>query len=288
MKFRTALLTIAFCLLPLSAWAADADTDVGKVVTLHPMIAIIGTLLPILVRVMREDVNTPAWATWAAPYRLLLIAFFGAVSAVIDQLAHGFNVSAAVTAVAVTAAPALFVEILHLVFGPKAGGGGSVTTVVKTTTKTIPPLAAPPYSTKLLAGVLACGMLVGGCGANLPSILNEVATDMSDAAQVLDVVRSVVNIFFLSHPNPDTQTKVEQAMAKASLALNAALRATKGVQSLSEKDKDAAFADFRSAYDDLTKLLTEMGISDKAGKLASPKGGAPIVLPMPLALTKRS
>lgn len=136
----------------------------------------------------------------------------------------------------------------------------------------------------LFACVLA--ITVPGCAAwqKVEPVLNDVQTAVTDAAAILDAIRSVVNVFFLAKPMPEVQAKIEKVLGDTELGLSAAARALKGVQDASQEQLDAAWKDFRASYAELLTLLRDVGIVSTDGKMATRRGM--VSLPEPLAMAK--
>jgi hypothetical protein len=245
------------------------------------------------------DKKLPRFASLSDGLRVVLASALGVVSSIVDVMTQNSELNIGMAALnALTVAGPSFVVILvsWLAGGGDDGKGGKSTVEeVKEDAKEAKLASVRPMrlslhsisrslkSLKLVTCVLMVSMMTG-CAGGLSPVLNEVLTDVSDAAQILNVIRSVATIFFLSHPNQDAQVKVEEALAKTQLALDGALRATKGAKELTEKDNNAAFNDFRTAYEDLTRVLKVAGISDSGGKLSAKRDGTSFSLPTPMAM----
>jgi hypothetical protein len=116
----------------------------------------------------------------------------------------------------------------------------------------------------------------------LPSIVSAV----TDAILVLDQVESFVGAYFAANPNPEQQKKVATAIGKCRNALTVAQRATKGVDKLGQEEVDAAFAEFRAAWVELSALITGIpGIRvQRAGEPTLSAAPGQLVVPEPEAL----
>lgn len=132
------------------------------------------------------------------------------------------------------------------------------------------------------AFVLALALVfsVGSCAA-VVSALPKIVSIVSDASLIVDAIQSFTAAEFKSHPNADLEKKVDQAIAKARLALAAANRIASGSENLSQAQINEAFAEFRSAYQDLTSLVGPLGVSTGSGLKAAP---GTLIVPEPLAL----
>lgn len=86
--------------------------------------------------------------------------------------------------------------------------------------------------------------------AALPTVVSAVV----DAITVLNQIEAWANVYFAAHPDKDKQKAVAQAIGKARSALNAANRTCRGTQELNQAQVDAAFADFKVAYQELSAL----------------------------------
>lgn len=126
-----------------------------------------------------------------------------------------------------------------------------------------------------LGGVPACAAI----GASLPTIIAVI----EDASLVIQTIEAFVNAFFIRRPDFDAEDKIRKAIAKTRSALIVAVRATQGVEKLTQEQVDAAFADFKTAYLELIALVSPLGVSTGESLRALPNGG--LQVPEPMALT---
>lgn len=137
--------------------------------------------------------------------------------------------------------------------------------------------------TKRLAQVALVAVLAVptmGCPQALPAVA-EIITVIADAGQWLDIISTAAKFFFMMRPNPTLEQEFGARVVRARLALNAALRATHGVQALSQSDVDKAFADFRDAYKELLDLAQQIGVVAVDGTVAVGVGtAAPVRVPV--------
>lgn len=262
--------------------------DVGTLATSHPIILIMIAVVPALIRALREDVEW--FKSWPAGARLAVLGALTAVGTACDQIQNGTNVTNAFVAAGAVALPSLIIEFSHWLKnrnGPPPGGTGTIDLVAEAKKKELENMKFSIPS-KFLRLALVVGILAAlpSCAAirSIEPALNDAQAAVGDAGAILQTIRSVVSIFFLAHPAPEVQTKVEQAMSHASLTLSVAVRSLRGAQSVSAQQMDSAWGDFRGAYAELITLLKNAGIVPKDGKLGAGKDA--IVLPEPLALGK--
>lgn len=123
-----------------------------------------------------------------------------------------------------------------------------------------------------------------GCAAAIP-VLTQIAAVVTDAFVVLQIIDRAATEWFQLHPHvpPEVRAEFERVYQKALLALNAAQRAIAGSTELSQREYEAAFADFKQAYYELLQLLQREGIA-RADRTVL-VGTSQTVLPEPLALT---
>lgn len=140
---------------------------------------------------------------------------------------------------------------------------------------------------QLLALILSVSVL-GGC-AGLQKVVDALPTVIQyvqDANMILDAIdRAAVPVLAIKG-DPDLSNKYAAAMDVARRTLQVALRTAKGGQNLSEDEVDAAFADFRAAYANLTSLLQQNGMMNTAGAMAVSPGQPTIQVQEPLAVSR--
>jgi len=138
------------------------------------------------------------------------------------------------------------------------------------------------FTLTMLPAVLVTAL--PGCAAfaaSLPAIIAAII----DGAQVLDAIEKFVNAYFVTHPDPVAQAKVNEAMVKCRSALNIALRSAQGAKNVDEQKVDQAFNDFKAAYLELITLCRPYGVrpSGNAKLQASPTA---LEVPEPLIITR--
>lgn len=121
-----------------------------------------------------------------------------------------------------------------------------------------------------------------GC-ATVASTLPTVIAAVTDGIMVLDSIENFIDLYFRAQPNPGKQAKVDEAVARARGALNAALRIAKGADNLNQAKVDEAFAEFRKAYVELIALVGEFGVRSGGSGLRAAPGE--LTVPAPMALT---
>lgn len=133
--------------------------------------------------------------------------------------------------------------------------------------------------------MLVLALLLVGCGAGLASLATAILAGAGEAAQALDIVQTAEEQWFKANPNPSQQAQVEKDLQDCRVALAAAQAAADGAQKLNADQADAAFNQFRVAYQNLEALLKDIGVLG-AGRLGTPLGGAPpLQMPHPKILT---
>ena len=136
-----------------------------------------------------------------------------------------------------------------------------------------------PIRIILLAAALA--VPVASCAA-IVSALPAVIAAVQDGMLVLDAIDSFVENVFKVRPNADFEKKVDAAIARTRLALDTALRLSQGTEKLTQAQLDAAFNEFRIAYQDLVALVAPLGVTAGVGdSLRATPGG--LQVPEPLA-----
>lgn len=108
------------------------------------------------------------------------------------------------------------------------------------------------YLATMLLG-LAVSTSAVGCAAIMAALPTIIAA-VTDAVIVLDQIEAWIRRYFAAHPNPEKEEQVAKAIGKTRNALNAANRTCAGVEKLDQVQVDAAFADFKVAYQELTAL----------------------------------
>lgn len=144
-------------------------------------------------------------------------------------------------------------------------------------------------SALFVLALVAC-LALPGCGAlaAVVPVLTDVIAKVTDGMQLLDQIASFVDRYFAVHPNPAKQQQVNAVIDKARSTLNVALRTSRGAKELTDEQADAAFADFKVAYQEVRRLVGSLeGVRVTApgqGQLMLAAGeGETLSLPEPLA-----
>ncbi len=135
--------------------------------------------------------------------------------------------------------------------------------------------------------VVALGL--PGCtqaaAASLGRVLAQIALAIAQAEPEIAVIEAVAQAFFLVNPNPAAQAQITAGVNKLRSALALAAKTVDGLDDITQENVDGALADFRSAWADLEKLLTDSGVVTKDGKYAVAVHGATVPkMPDPIAL----
>lgn len=131
--------------------------------------------------------------------------------------------------------------------------------------------------TLLLATALTTS--AASCAA-VVSYLPTVVAVVTDGLLVVDQIKNFVDGVHAVKPELDL-TKVYAAISRTKVALDAALRATNGVDKLTKEQADAAFVDFRVFYQELVALVGPLGVTTGNGLKAGP---GTLQVPTPLAI----
>jgi hypothetical protein len=131
--------------------------------------------------------------------------------------------------------------------------------------------------------VVATLAVLPGCAA-IAKFLPAVIAAVDDAAQILDIIDTAAGAYFASRPEDPKRAEYERAVIKARMALSAASRATKGAEHLTQEQADAAFEEFRRAYQDLLAVVGPLGIAAPGGGFGVAPGGG-VTVPEPLAFS---
>lgn len=250
----------------------------------HAVVLILAAAVPALTRALREDV---VWfKTASSPIRLLLLTLLAGCGTAIDQVQNGVDWKNALVAALVVGGPSMVIELMHILFGGGDAGSGPTAITGDDAPATKPSSSS---SVKLVALVIAAMALscVGGPQKridDIKSVVTDVATYVQDAQQVLNIAQAAVSLFFMSHPTSDTQAKINGAFADVHLALDTAIRATKGVTDMTNEKFDDAWGDFKTSWRDLGLLLREIGVVTPAGMFSSRRGE--VRIPEPMAITR--
>jgi hypothetical protein len=123
-----------------------------------------------------------------------------------------------------------------------------------------------------------------GCPAAIP-VLTTIAAVIHNARIVLDIIDGGAQEWFRTHPETPEKVRAEYAKLhqKALLALDVAAQSVSGATDLSQKEYDAAFAEFKQAYINLVDLLHRQSIA--SDNLMGASDGSTFVIPEPMALS---
>ncbi len=136
---------------------------------------------------------------------------------------------------------------------------------------------------KLLLLCCCLGAPLGGCAAVMP-VIPQIVSVVTDAMVIMGIIDNAAQEYFRTHPNvtPEARAKYVNLYQKALNALNTAQHALTGVEDLDQKQYDAAFSEFRKAYQELTDLLDRQGMLNQGYLSAAP--GEQVYVPAPVAL----
>lgn len=124
----------------------------------------------------------------------------------------------------------------------------------------------------LLATAPGCAAVV----AALPTII----TAVTDATLVLGQIQHFADLFFKDFPDATKQKQVDEAIAKCEDALSAAEHATVGGQDLTQEQIDAAFDNFKTAYQELMVIVGPLGVmQDRNTKTFKARPGRQLFVP---------
>ncbi len=137
----------------------------------------------------------------------------------------------------------------------------------------------------VLVGFCSSLAVTPGC-ATISPLLPTAIVYVQDATLVLETIDTFVKAYFSMTPDPTHEVKVENAIARARSALDAALRIIHGSQKLDDAQIDAAFADFKVAYTDLLTMTDFLGVHpiDRGQVLA--KSQKELQVPEPLIMVR--
>ena len=255
--------TVAF------AQAPSPDPTVNDILALiaaHAWWLLGGTIVGVVLHLVSSNSDLISWINMSASARAVLAAVLTGLQMAFTGLGQG----QAWAAVIVSAVLYVLPQILHFI--PDLAKSKAVR-------------QAAARGTAALVLLVCIGATQTGC-PSLLTVLADVITVAQDAASVLNVITVAEKEFFLIAPNPDLQKKIDQGLIDAQLALDIAIRSTRGVQNLTSDQADAAFADFRQAYASLIELLKQAGVVSPTpdGKAYATARGR--LIPTPLAMGK--
>ncbi len=133
----------------------------------------------------------------------------------------------------------------------------------------------------MMSAVLLC--TIPSC-ATVAALLPDVIAAVMDGAQILDAIENFVALYFVQHPDAEAQKKVGEAITKARMALNIALRTAQASDKLNDAQVEAAFVDFKAAYLELLALTKPYGVHPAGnGRLMASPTGQGLEVPEPIA-----
>ena len=127
-----------------------------------------------------------------------------------------------------------------------------------------------------------CSPLLSGCWQAAVPIASAIVSVVTDSFAVLNIVERGINTWFRHKPDPEAEAVATDLLNKAAGALRVASAATRGAESLTQEEYDAAFLEFREAYAELHSFLKSEGIL-KGNKLGFGPGYEEEI-PQPAAL----
>lgn len=243
------------------------------------ILGVISFFIACVARALKEDL--PRLRSYSPQVRAITIGALAIIGTGIDSAVQGaVNVPQALLAAAMLGGPGLLMMILEWLGGKPDNTSGSVTIDQKDLKSINPPAA--PAAFKMMA--LALCFSIGGCTPQLAkdvtNVLDKIVVQILDGDQYLGIVKAAFDAYFAFHPNADSQAKAEKYIADGHTALDALLQADQGAKAVTGAELDKAKGDFLLAYQDITNLLKDLGVSDTAGKFAAIKG-VRIAIPVP-------
>lgn len=243
------------------------------------ILGIVSFVIACIGRAFKEDL--PRLKTVSPQIRAIILGVLAIIGSGIDSAVQGsVNVPQALLAAAILGGPGLLMMVLEW-FGGKSDDTSGSATIDQKDLKSINPPASPT-GFKMLA--LALCFSIVGCTPQLAkdvtNVLDKIIVQILDGDQYLGIVKSAFDAYFAFHPNADNQAKAEKYIADAHTALDALLQADQGAKAVTTAELDKAKGDFLLAYQDITSLLKDLGVSDTAGKFAVVKG-VRIAIPTP-------
>lgn len=133
----------------------------------------------------------------------------------------------------------------------------------------------------LAAGLSGCA----GWQKQVIPVLSDAAAYIDDAQEIVHIIRAAVDVWFYTHNDEKARVKVSHLLGDVAMGLDAAIRATRGAELMTNEQMDAAWSEFRRAYAELEAVLQDLGIIGKDGRLGVSRDAKPI--PEPLALKGR-
>lgn len=148
-----------------------------------------------------------------------------------------------------------------------------------------------PTPKRLAPQVLFLSLLclcLGGCAA-LGQALSVLDHAANDSEQVLKIIETTYNVYQTQHPvSAADNAEFERLLASAYATLNAGSRALGVAHDVDQSKYDAAYADFKRAYADLTAYLKAHQVSPVAagvpGAIAASQSGEDFPTPQIIGL----
>ena len=297
---------MATCVLfGATAFGADAPPIPTVPVNVPWWVPLLATIVA-AARTYYSD-NTPRWTTLEAKWRAAIVVGLAAVGTLLQQLISGTDIKTAVITFALLGVPSIVQEILKAAGTvPTAGSGGGAVTPIAAADAAPKTSIRPPggYSAKLVP-VLASAMLVAvptslafsGCAfLNTAkdvthATANTIIEACDEATSTLSALHFTADVYFEWHPNDQNKAKVDGYFADAALAIATARSTASGATDISDEDFNKAFADFRTAYADLTQVLHDLGIVEAPQPSGifgvAKRGGGKRDVPVPMAAKLR-
>ena len=143
--------------------------------------------------------------------------------------------------------------------------------------------------TVAVAVAMTFGVSTSGC-QYLPAVLPIVAdiiTEIIDAQKKLDEVDQMAQAWFTQYPNDAMKKKWDGAVDKDRAGIDAALKATHGVEDAAEKDVMGAMNNFVQAWQIVRELATSIGFMGADGTInAGPGAGGKLEEPIAVQRAK--
>ncbi len=114
-----------------------------------------------------------------------------------------------------------------------------------------------------LAGVIAESLGVAGCSA-LPAIQSalQIATEAVIGIEAtIGAIETFADGYFVLHPNPAEQTKVDDALIRVRQLLVVVIDVLKAAKDITELAVAQAMADLQAAYNDLLALTKPINVT---------------------------
>ena len=140
----------------------------------------------------------------------------------------------------------------------------------------------------MIRAIVVCvALAISGCAAvqKVVDALPTVVQYVQDAQFILDQIDRAAVPILAMRQDPKLSHQYAAAMDAARQSLQIALRSTKGGQALSQKQLDTAFSEFKAAYAQLTSLLEQTNLMNRAGTMSATPGAPTVSVPTPLAMS---